>query len=130
MLAGHGARHGHHSCRLPADIDTTPVTSAARQAAAGLRDRLSCTYRERIEEIRMSDQPVAVGDSTELSMSSVLDHLDNVLESIPELSLDGVDRLVAQLEPVRSRLESIEEAARWRRWRVDAADQLRSGDSR
>ncbi len=75
----------------------------------------------------MSDELVTIGDSTEMSMSFALEHLERVMRAIPELSLDEVDRLAAQADEMRSRLQGVEDAAKWHRWRLDTADLRLSG---
>jgi len=73
------------------------------------------------------DEHVTIRDSAELSMSFALQHLERIVRAIPELSLEEVERLTAQADEMRDRVQGIEEAARWRRWRLEAADSPRSG---
>jgi phosphatidylserine/phosphatidylglycerophosphate/cardiolipin synthase-like enzyme len=77
----------------------------------------------------MADESITIGDSTEMSMTFALRHLERVMRAVPELSYDQVDWLTGQAEAMRARLRSIEDAAGWHRWRLDTADLRRNGGS-
>ena len=73
----------------------------------------------------MSDQTLAP-DSLESEMSDALERLDRIARAIPELPMESVETLAARASALRDRAKSIEDAAQWRRWRLDAADLRRT----